>query len=166
VSIVKLIETLEVLIVVHHELMKLASQKTPILVNNRVDELNTIVHKENKLIKQIEELDRSRVQLTNEYLLSRGYNPDPRVRISDLIKIIFKADEKLALTDVQGRLVKTITEMKKINEGNQKLVKQSLSFLDYSLDLFIKTPEQDAFYQRPNHAGYSAVRNGLFDTKA
>ncbi|WP_079415146.1 flagellar protein FlgN [Paenibacillus ferrarius] len=166
VSIAQLLEVLENLISIHQTMLELAAQKTPVLVNNQVVELNTIIHKENKLIKQIEELERMRVQLTGEYLISRGYNPDPKVRVSDLIKIIFKAEEKKALSEVQARLLDVMTEMKKQNEVNQKLIEQSLAFIDFSLDLFVKTPEQDAFYQHPNQSGYNSVRNGIFDTKA
>lgn len=165
-NIATLLEMLEQLIELHQVLLVLAKEKTPVLVNNQVDELNSIVHKEHKLIKQVEELDRRRVQLTGEYLISRGYNPDPRVRVSDLIKIVFKAEEKKALSDVQKRLFDSITELQKQNELNQKLIEQSLVFIDYTLDLFVKTPEQDAFYQHPNQSPYITVRTGLFDTKA
>lgn len=165
-NLASLLELLEKLIELHQMLLVLAKEKTPVLVNNQVDRLNTIIHKENKLIKNVEEFDRRRVQLTGEYLISRGYNPDPKVRISDLIKIVFKADEKKALSDMQKRLFDSIKELQEHNEVNQKLVEQSMAFIDYSLDLFVKTPEQDAFYQHPNQSGYNPVRNGLFDTKA
>ncbi|MFC5448792.1 flagellar protein FlgN [Paenibacillus aestuarii] len=165
-----LIEVLEQLIELHQALLQLGKDKTPVLVKNEVDKLSSIVQKEKSLVKKVEELDRKRVQLIGEYLISRGYNPDPRIRISDLVKVVFKAEEKKALIDVQARLLESIRELQKQNEMNQKLVEQSLAFINYTLDLFVKTPEQDAFYQRPQaqqpqHA-YNTVRSGLFDTKA
>jgi flagellar biosynthesis/type III secretory pathway chaperone len=166
VTINSVLETLEKLIEIHQELILLAKEKTPVLVENQVDHLNSIMHKENKLIKQVEELDRLRVKDTAEYLLSRGYSPDPRVTISDLIKIIFKADQKKALSEVQQRLYSIMMELRKLNDVNQKLTEQSLAFINFSIDLFVQTPEQDAFYQNPHQQANNAIRNGLFDTRA
>jgi flagellar biosynthesis/type III secretory pathway chaperone len=166
VTIKPLLETLNKLTEIHHELLVLAKEKTPVLVHNKIDKLNAIMHKENKLIKHVEELDQLRVQTTGEYLISRGYNPDPRISVNDLIKIIFKAEDKKALGEVQKGLFSIIMELRKVNEVNQKLTEQSLAFINYSMDLFVRTPEQDAFYQNPHQPTNSAVRNGLFDTRA
>jgi flagellar biosynthesis/type III secretory pathway chaperone len=166
VTINAVLETLEKLIEIHQELITLAKEKTPVLVGNQVDHLNSIMHKEHKLIKQVEELDQLRVKNTAENLLSRGYSPDPRVTISDLIKIIFNADQKEALSDVQQRLFSVMMELRKLNEVNQKLTEQSLAFINYSLDLFTQSPEQDAIYGNPRQQNSISARNGMFDTRA
>jgi flagellar biosynthesis/type III secretory pathway chaperone len=166
VTINAVLETLEKLIEIHQVLITLAKEKTHVLVKNQVDHLNSIMHKENKVIKQVEELDQLRVKDTAEYLLSRGYSPDPRVTISDLIKIIFNADQKKALSDVQQRLFSDMMELRKLNEVNQKLTEQSIAFITYSLDLFTQSPEQDAFYQNPHQQNNISARNGMFDTRA
>jgi flagellar biosynthesis/type III secretory pathway chaperone len=157
---------MEKLVELHRELLALAKEKTPVLVHNQIDQLNAIIHKENRLIRQVADLDRQRVQIIGEYLISRGYTPDPRVTISDLIKIIFKAEDKKALMNAQKKLLDSITELRKLNEVNQKLIEQSLAFINYSLDLLVDDPDQDAFYRNPNGQAYSPSRNGLFDTRA
>lgn len=151
---------------VHRELIELAKGKTPVLVRNDIESLNAIIHKENKLVRQVAELDRERVQRTGEYLLSRGYNPDPRVTVSDLIKIIFKAEEKKALMEVQRGLLDMLVELKRLNEENQNLIEQSLAFINFSVDLLVDDPNQDLFYKAPASPMGGSVRNGLFDTKA
>ncbi|KIL40688.1 flagellar biosynthesis protein FlgN [Gordoniibacillus kamchatkensis] len=165
-TIEPLLELMERLAAVHSQLIELANEKTPVLVRNDVDSLNAIIHRENKLVRQVAELDRERVQRTGEYLISRGYNPDPRVTVSDLIKIIFKADEKKALMNVQQILLEKLIELKRLNETNQKLIEQSLAFINFSIDLLVDDPNQDLFYKAPASSSHNAVRNGLFDTKA
>jgi flagellar biosynthesis/type III secretory pathway chaperone len=157
---------MEKLVELHRELLALAKEKTPVLVHNQIDQLNAIIHKENRLIRQVADLDRQRVQTIGEYLISRGYTPDPRVTISDLIKIIFKAEDKKALMNAQKKLLDSITELRKLNEVNQKLIEQSLAFINYSLDLLVDDPDQYAFYRNPVQPTYSSARNGLFDTRA
>ncbi|CAN7158327.1 flagellar protein FlgN [Paenibacillus sp. LjRoot56] len=160
-----LLETMNKLRDLHVALFDLAVEKTPILVRNAVDELNAIVNKEGKLLRGIAELERERIQRINEYLLARGYNPNPKITISDLVKVIFKADDKLALAESQKNLVATLAKLKERNSLNQKLVEQSLAFIDYSLDLVIGAPEDDMMYQNPQRQK-SNNRLGIFDTRA
>src|SRR4051812_27165284 len=124
----------EKFIELHARLHELAKEKTPVLVSNNVDELNAILSKERRLVTQLNELDVERMQAIGEYLISHGYVPDPRIRISDLIKLTFKAEEKAMLQDLQNRLLQSIAELRSVNELNQRLIEQSLSFINYSLD--------------------------------
>ena len=165
-SISAIVETIEELIALHDALLVTSKEKTPVLVDNRIDRLNQIVLKESKLIKQIEEINQRRVQLIGEYLLSRGYRPDPRVKVSDLIKVIFKAEEKKNLTDIHERLSNRIKELQEVNELNQNLIENSLSFVDYSINLLMDTTEQEAVYSNPHQQYYTSARSGWFDTKA
>lgn len=160
-----LLETMSKLRQFHVALLQLAEEKTPILVRNAVDELNGIVNKEGKLMRGIAELERERIQHINEYLLARGYNPNPKITISDLVKVIFKAEDKLALAESQRNLIETLAKLKERNTLNQKLVEQSLAFIDYSLDLVIGAPEDEMMYQNPQRQKNNN-RLGIFDTRA
>ncbi|ARF68468.1 hypothetical protein B7C51_12590 [Paenibacillus larvae subsp. pulvifaciens] len=166
-SIEKMVHVMEGLIRLHRELLVLAREKTPVIVNNQVEKLNLIVHKENKLLREMNELNQERIQATGEYLLARGYRPDPKVTIRDLSRLIFKAEEKKELMELQEELMGLIEELRPINELNQKLIEQSLAFINYSLDLFIQTPEVEAVYRNPQEASTSGVTClGRFDSKA
>lgn len=164
-SIQSLLETMNKLQEAHEALLGLAQDKTQVLVHNDIDQLNTIVGKENKWVKMIAETNQQQVQLIGAYLISRGYNPNPKIMVSDLIKVIFKAEEKQALTEAQQSLVSTVLKLKERNEQNQKLIEQSLAFIDYSLDLVLGAPEDDAVYQNPLQQK-SGNRSGIFDAKA
>lgn len=165
-SIQPLLEIMNKLQEAHEALLELAQNKTPLLVSNDIDRLNMIVSKENKWLRLIAEANQQRVQCIGSYLISRGYNPNPNITISDLIKVIFKVEEKLALSQAQQKLVATIKLLKKENEINQQLIEQSLAFINYTIDLVLGAPEDDVVYQNPSHQTYGAKRAGLFDTKA
>lgn len=165
VSIQPLAETLRDLIELHKALLELAKEKTPVLVDNRVDMLTQVMNKESKLLKKVVELDRQRTQAMNEYLMARGYHPNPNVTISDLVKMIFKLDEKKILLHLQEEFTSLITKLKHVNELNQKLIEQSLMFINYSVDLLLDSPPE-VTYGKPQQQAPSAARAGLFDTKA
>jgi flagellar biosynthesis/type III secretory pathway chaperone len=166
-SIQVILEVMQKLIHRHIELLGLGRAKINSLVNNEVDHLNAIVNKEAKLVRIVAELDVQRTQAIGEYLLSRGYNPNPNVTISDIVKIIFKAaDEKQALMDARDELLSHIEELRKVNAHNKQLIEQSLAYIDYSLDLFLWNPMEDYMYKNPAQVENSVKTNGLFDKRA
>lgn len=165
-SIQTLLDTMERLQAAHEALLELAQDKTQIIVSNDVDQLNLIVNKESKWIRIISEANHQRIQLINSYLISRGYNPNPLITIGDLIKVIFNAQEKQALSQAQQNLLATVKQLKSVNGFNQELIEQSLSFINYTVDLVLGAPEDDVVYHNPSQQPYGTKRMGLFDTKA
>jgi flagellar biosynthesis/type III secretory pathway chaperone len=164
-SIQALLDSMNKLRDMHKALLELAKDKTQVLVRNDVDMLNQIVNKESKLTRLILEADQERIQLINEYLLSRGYNPNPKITISDLVRAIFKAEDKQALSDAQISLLQVLVELKERNAINQQLIGQSLAFIDYSLDLVVGTSGDDMVYHNPTQQKYGN-RLGVFDSRA
>jgi len=165
-SIESLLKTMSRLQETHEALLGLAQEKTQVLVRNDVDHLNMIVNKESKWIRVIAEANQERIQFIGSYLLSRGYHPNPKITVADLIKIVFKAEDKQALSEAQRQLLATISKLKELNDVNQQLVEQSLSFINYTVDLVLGAPEDDIVYQHPSQQNYGVKRPGLFDTKA
>jgi flagellar biosynthesis/type III secretory pathway chaperone len=166
VSIQALLHTMEMLKEVHGSLLALAKQKTKVLVHNQVEELNLIIRKENQHIKQIAELDQQRVLEISKYLISRGYNPNPNITITDLARVVFKPGERRMLIAEQQNLLAVLTELRDVNTLNEQLIEQSLLFINYSLDLIAGSPDDDAFYHHPNNAAQLSKQTRYFDTRA
>jgi flagellar biosynthesis/type III secretory pathway chaperone len=164
-AIQELVQTLHEMTDIHRQLLELAQIKKDIIVRNQVDQLNAIVNKEAKLIRTIGELEEKRAFETDRYLLGKGYRPNPAITVSDLVRIIFKADEKQALTQAQTELMKVMEELKAANKLNQDLTKQSLAFIDYSLNILVGA-EDEATYQNPQHQQSLYKRSGFFDSRA
>jgi flagellar biosynthesis/type III secretory pathway chaperone len=165
-SVEGLIQTMDKIIQIHLLMLELSEQKTNILVYNQVDKLNKIVNKETNLIKQITQLDQQRIEDISEFLLQKGYKPNPKITVEDLIKLVVKAEEKKSLMDRQKQLLSTIDKLRQLNQLNQKLVEQSLSFLEFSIDLIIGPSEDNVVYQNPIQQHQGIKRNGIFDSRA
>lgn len=165
-SIQLLINTLLSLIELHTLLLDLAEQKTAVLVHNQVDKLNKIVNKETSLMKQMSELDYQRLEDISKFLIEKGYKPNPKVTVSELIKLVVKAEDKKSLADAHKQLLAIIDQLREKNQLNQKLIEHSLAFIDYSMDLILGPPENEVVYQNPTHQQQGIKRSGMFDSRA
>jgi flagellar biosynthesis/type III secretory pathway chaperone len=161
-----LLQTMTALNEIHSTLLELAEQKKQVLIHNQVEQLTQIVSAESRLLKRIGELDEERIRVIGEFMMDKGYKPNPKVTVSDLTKIIFNPEEKKQLLDQQRNLMGTIRKLREINQLNQQLIEHSLHFIDYSLDLLVGPPEDEAVYQNPQLQQRGMKRQGLFDTKA
>ncbi|MCP3776257.1 flagellar protein FlgN [Paenibacillus sp. MZ04-78.2] len=160
------LQTMSELNDVHLTLLELAEQKKHALIHNQVEQLTQIVTKENKLLKRIGELDQQRVEAIGNFLIEKGYKPNPRVTVSDLTKIIFNVEEKRILVDSQKQLLATIRKLREYNELNQQMIEQSLAFINYSIDIMSGSDGDELIYSNPHQTTSGSSRKGLFDAKA
>lgn len=144
-----LYETLENLLNLHKALYTLAVEKKPVLIRGDADTLTKITHQEKKLIKAIETAEAIRIELVREVMAERGIALREGT-ISELIKSLTGAEEKIRLTNHRDQLVRVVTELREVNDLNQQLLEQSLSFVKMTLDLITDRPEEDFVYKNPS----------------
>jgi flagellar biosynthesis/type III secretory pathway chaperone len=166
VTIQPLLELLRKLTELNRQLLELAKNQTEALVKNDFELLNSSVFKANKIVRAIAKLEQSRVQIIGEYLLSRAFNPDPRITVSDLIKIIFNAKEKKALMDSQNELMESVQSLKRVNQHNQRLLQLSSPYIHETLELMAGPPEDEIFYHNPSVQGTGTMPFRSFDSRA
>jgi flagellar biosynthesis/type III secretory pathway chaperone len=149
------------------QLLELAEEKTKVIIDNRVNDLARITAAETKLIRQVGECEADCAEAVRNLLDARGFPPRTAVTMSGLIKFITNPDEKEALIQLRQQLNDTIDRLKQRNELNQTLIKDSLAFINYTIDLTIGNPDEDMLYGRDvsgkatHHSG-----RGMFDTRA
>jgi flagellar biosynthesis/type III secretory pathway chaperone len=165
-SIQTLIDCMNELNEVHQVLLELAGRKRQVLIHNQVDLLNQIVNQENKLLRRITALDQQRVEAIGTVLMQRGYRPDPQITVSDLIRLIFRAEDKQALMDSHKRLLATLDQLREQNALNQQLIESSLAYINFSIELTMGTTEQENTYQHPMKSMYPNTGNSMFNSKA
>ncbi|MFC5988206.1 flagellar protein FlgN [Marinicrinis lubricantis] len=165
-TIQPVLEQLERLYDLHVHLVELADQKKEALIHNRIEELNGIVNRESKLVKQVAQADMERAQRIDEYMKGRGLPVTVGITISQLSKFIFQQEEKQQLLGCQEKLVQVIAQLKEKNQLNQQLIRQSLSFVNYSLDMLVGAEEDEAVYHNPAAQQKDSKRKSLFDTRA
>lgn len=160
-----LIQTMTSLNDTHESLLELAERKKQVLIHNDVEQLMQIVNKENRMIKQIGELDQQRVEAIGQFMIEKGYKPNPKVTVSDLTKIIFNVEDKKLLLGKQKQLMGTIHKLRDMNRLNQQLIEQSIKFINYSMDLIVG-PDDDGIYHNPMQQQKGISKTGYFNARA
>lgn len=163
-SVQVIIEILQKQSEVYEQLLELANQKTPVLVRNDVQQLNAILQQERKLIKRSEELEVSRMQHTNIFFANMRSHYRLG-KLSDLIKAVTHADDKVTLSRYHGILTELLDELKRKNDKNQQLIQESLSFLDFSIELLTDDPSDDYTYKHPQTLAYGKSSSFGYDKK-
>ncbi|RUT33278.1 flagellar protein FlgN [Paenibacillus zeisoli] len=161
-----LVDSLSKLDEAHLVMLDCAVKKRAAIMKNNVEDLIGILNQESRIVKQIEQLEDTRMTACYAFLQERGVKSQLNLTITELSRLVFDPEEKKSLLDMQKQLSDTLHRLKELNDLNQKLIEQSLTFLDYSLDLLVGEPEQAATYQHPADKSGGRGRPGLFDTRA
>lgn len=165
-TIYDVISCLENIQRLHTELLELAQEKKDVIIANDIPRLNQLVNKEGQLVRQLGEAETERVEAVNRFLVARCYRPNPKVTVSDLIQLLFKAEEKRALMDIQSSLTEIASRLRSANDLNQQLIQQSLDYLNYSIDLLLSPEDgQDGIYRKPTGTSTGYSRSGFFDAR-
>ncbi|MCM3750190.1 flagellar protein FlgN [Paenibacillus pasadenensis] len=163
-TIQELIDTLEQQSGLYRELLELAAAKTPVLVKGDVNALSALLMKERKLAKQIEELEVRRQTLVNIHF-SRLQLRLRSGKLSDLIRTVNQPEEKQRLAELQKELTQLLEDVRSRNEHNLALTKQSLEFIEFSLELTSEAPYDDYTYTHPQLSPAGHAKAGMFDRK-
>ncbi|BCG61347.1 flagellar protein FlgN [Paenibacillus sp. URB8-2] len=164
-SLTTLIELLERLDENHLQMLDLAAAKKQAIMDNNIESLVDILSRESKLTKISAQLEEQREQSVFAFLQGVGIRSQLNLNLTELSRLVFDPEDKARLLHIQGQLADTLARLKKANELNQRLIEQSLAFIDYSLDLLVGRPNQEITYQPPSGRASSPSRPGLFDAK-
>lgn len=160
-------DSLQRLEMVYIDMLAVADSKKQAIIQNDVDTVVQLLNRESKGMKEIERLERDRVEAAYIFLQSRGIKSQLELTVTELTRLVFDPEEKKKLLDVQSRLSRTLQELKIKNDLNQQLLVQSLDFIDFSLDMLTgKSIQDEVTYHHPSERGGSTGRPGLFDTRA
>lgn len=165
-TIQPLVHALQVLNELHLEMIEVAVQKKQAIIEGNVEQLVQIMNQESRMLKRIELAEGKRIELCNEFLKSKGIKTALNLTITELIRLVFDPEEKSKLQQAQQQLSSSLTEIKELNHLNQQLIQQSLSFLEFSMELYGGRQDQEATYQHPSDKSAGVQRSGLFDTRA
>ena len=159
-----MITVLEQLLSLHEELFEKSKTKTEVIKVGDIEALKAITNEERKLIKMVNTAQKDLLNHAKDFLEQRSISVDTPT-LQDCLPYV-KAQEHQTLTTLQSQLVEKVSLLKKQNDLNQQLLKQSLSFVQLSLDLL--TPEIDTYnYERPDSSQpYEQHGRSLFDSNA
>lgn len=121
------------LLEIYEEFLALSKQKRRAIVAVKMPELEKIVRQEQVLIASVGNLERRREEILTS-LLAEEQITTPRKTLLDLLPY---CDEKTArrLEEVHRRFRETLAALEECNEGNNRLLKQALTAVNYNLNV-------------------------------
>lgn len=165
-SVQGLIDALKQMDESYEALFEVMLEKKQAIISNEYDELVRTMSKESKMLKGIEEREQQILASAQLFLQSKGIKSQLKLTITELQRLVFDPDEKRALAEVQQRLSERLSKLKQINTLNQSLIDQSLSFIDFSLNLMAGDMDDEATYSRPQQQERKTSARSNFDTRA
>lgn len=118
---------------IYENLIDLGNRKTKILIEGNVEELSRILVEENKNIKVLKNLEKSREESLK--VISSGLNLDyTKLNINDIIEKI-DAQSSGNLIEIQTKLKSNILKAMDINKQNESLIQNSLEFVEFSMNI-------------------------------
>ena len=129
----ELVEILDQESRVYKELLNISKKKTNIIVEGKVGELENLVKLEQTLVLQMGRIETTREKLVNQLAGELKINASD-VTISELLKHL-KNGEAEKLKACQVSMTGILDELKNANELNSKLIKNSLDFINFSINM-------------------------------
>ena len=158
----QLITTLEELIIILNQLINMAQKKKVVLIERKVDELNQLGQEEAKIVKQLSQVDQER-----ELLVESALQNHPSLRFSQFVE---QLPDDLTRKNLQSKLKilqQLMTELHDINKVNERLIEDSVNFVQHMIQHITKSKQQNFNYQSPIGQQKTQTSNrGFFDTKA
>ncbi|MCH4827623.1 flagellar protein FlgN [Planococcus halocryophilus] len=156
------VNTLDELISIQKQLIRYAERKQTVLIERKVDELTELVKEEAKLVKQLGQLEDERQQLVADVL-----EEHPGLTFSQFAEQIPDEDVKQDLHLQLKTLQTLLTELQAKNKTNEKLLEDSMSFVQHMITEVTKSKQQQYNYQSPAGQQKPQSNNqGFFDTRA
>lgn len=150
----------------YRTLIELGVEKQKTVMANDVTALTQIMTKETRMLKQAVEMEGMREESVSRFLKEKGIRSQLNLTITEMTRLVFDTEEKQMLLDVQGQLSTTLKELKRLNAINKELIEQSLTFIDYSLNLLTSLPEDEMMYSDPTKQQSTQKSRSYFDTRA
>lgn len=153
---------LDGLINIQQQLITCADNKKTALIERSTDGLNAITKEEKKLVKQLEQAEEERMSVMESVLQDSA-----AANFQTFLGTLPSGQEKQKLESQLKTLQELTAELQAKNSINNRLLKDSMSFVQHMIDQITKSQQQHFNYQSPTGQQNSLTGNrGFFDTKA
>ena len=145
---------------VYQELLKLAKDKTKLLVDRKLTELQASVEQEENLVQQLVELE----PLRQEQVMA--ITGEPVVKLEVLVDKLSDESIKTELIDIGSKLREIVEELKVINDGNQRLAQVGLEVAQQTIKIMTRAPKPVTYGPGGSKSNNQMRGRSLFDHKA
>ena len=119
-----------------------------------------------QLVKKVAVADEARINGVYSFLQEKGIRSQLNLTITEITRLIFDLEEKNQLVALQTKLHDRLIQLKELNAVNKDLIEQSLTFIDYSMNLIVNQPEDHMIYHDPSKQKLDMPNRNYFDTRA
>lgn len=162
VLIDRLIDILDEESSLYNGILKLSKNKTDAVVEGKVSELESITKLEQATIIKLGRLEDEREKLVDKLAAQLNLRPSD-ITISGLEELLSK-ERSEKLKGCYNRLSKLITELREANDLNSKLIRNSLDYIDFSINVLTNAGLSAGNYGSSGQADNGKKRN-FFDMK-
>ncbi|MED3624006.1 flagellar protein FlgN [Neobacillus thermocopriae] len=135
-SVKLIIRVMETLLEAHKKLLDVAKEERLALVNGDMSALRTILYRVNSCTDEIQQLEEERKRLIVEYLKENGH-AGSGITVEEILDFLMDEEAKTNLNLIASQLRDVINEIRVINDSNQQLIQSSISYIQYSIGMFI-----------------------------
>ncbi|WAM30853.1 flagellar protein FlgN [Caldicellulosiruptor naganoensis] len=141
------------------EILELCNSKTKFIVENNISALieqSTIEKQKAEEINKLEDLRQS---------LIAKISKEKSTEISSLDNLVefCKDEQKQKLIDIKNSISKVVSEIKRVNDLNLRLIQSSLEYIDFMTNLISSYFTDDTTYQKNGQS--KITKKNLFDVK-
>lgn len=147
---------------IYETLLKISNNKKELIVSGKVSELENIVKIEQSLIIKIAKLEDQREKTVESLSSVLGKKPED-ITVSELVTRLGQQDS-MELKACQDKILKNINSLKEANELNSKLIKNSLEYIDFSINMMTSVGTVTNSYGSSGNAD-EVKKVNLFDVK-
>lgn len=148
----------------YKDMLELSKSKRKIIIEGKVADLDKIVKLEQNMILNIGQLEKKREEEVAKLCDALGVTGG-QITVSELAEAL-QADQRNELEKVQNELQELLYELKAVNDLNGELLKQSIEYIDYSINLISGAGmETGSLYEDMGKGKRKASKKNLFDTK-
>lgn len=146
----------------YRDILKASHEKTDIIVKGDIAELEKATREEQIKIFQLADLEDIREKIIAKLALQYGKKPF-EMNVT-MLKSLLPQDRAQKLEDTNIKLLKVLNEIKEVNNLNAKLIKNSLEYIDFSMNLLSGAELTGSTYGNSGQTGDVRKRN-FFDVK-
>ncbi|QHJ72331.1 flagellar protein FlgN [Planococcus halotolerans] len=159
-----MVTALDQLIDVQQQLITCADNKKAALIERNVDNLNGVTKEEKKLVKQLEQAEQERMAAMESVAQDSA-----AAGFQSYLDQLPDGQARQKIESQLKTLQELTAELQAKNKINDRLLKDSMSFVQHMIDQITKSQQQQFNYQSPmGQAGQKSQTSnrGFFDTKA
>lgn len=158
----KIIDKLKSEISILNKILNLQKKKERVIIKGDPVQLEKIVKEEMKFVEENRKIEKERLELVKKFAHLEGIN-ESNITLATLSSYIPEAEHK-DFQKIVVELTKTVSEIAKINRTNAELLKNSLDFIEYNINLFMPVKE-DVYSSSGKILKTDAVQKRLLDKR-